>query len=67
MSLRSLAGSPCTRLRWFMARSKAIRTAFRILEFRPSIIFNLSMVSSTPRGTILDFGSHCLLKKRWGN
>lgn len=47
-----------------MARSNAIRTAFRMLEFLPSIIFSLSMVSSTPRGTILDLGSHCLLKRR---
>lgn len=60
MSLRSLAGSPCTRLRWLMARSKATLTALRMLEFLPSIIFSLSIVSSMPRGTILDFGSHCL-------
>jgi hypothetical protein len=31
-----------------------------MLEFLPSIIFSLSMVSSIPRGTILDLGSHCL-------
>lgn len=63
MSLRSLAGSPCTRLRWVMARSKAMRTALRMLEFLPSIIFSLSIVSSMPSGTILDLGSHCLLHR----
>lgn len=63
MSLRSLVGSPCTRLRWLIARSKATLTAFLMLEFRPSIIFSLSMVSSMPRGTILDLGSHCLFKR----
>lgn len=66
-SLRSLAGSPCTRLRWVVARSKATRTALRTLELRPSIIFSLSMVSSMPSGTILDFGSHCLSKAKTGS
>lgn len=59
-SLRSLTGSSCTMLRWFMARLKAIWTALRMLDVRPSIILILSMVLSIPRGTILDLGSHCL-------
>lgn len=59
-SLRSLTGSSCTMLRWFMARLKAIWTALRMLDVRPSIILILSMVLSMPRGTILDLGSHCL-------
>lgn len=62
-SLRSLTGSSCTMLRWFMARLKAIWTALRMLDVRPSIILILSMVLSIPRGTILDLGSHCLKGK----
>lgn len=62
-SLRSLTGSSCTMLRWFMARLKAIWTALRMLDVRPSIILILSMVLSMPRGTILDLGSHCLKGK----
>lgn len=66
-SLRSLTGSSCTMLRWFMARLKAIWTALRMLDVRPSIILILSMVLSIPRGTILDLGSHCLKRenKHW--
>lgn len=62
-SLRSLTGSSCTMLRWFMARLKAIWTALRMLDVRPSIILILSMVLSMPRGTILDLGSHCLKRQ----
>lgn len=63
-SLRSLTGSSCTMLRWFMARLKATWTALRMLDVRPSIILILSMVLSRPRGTILDLGSHCLRARR---
>lgn len=63
-SLRSLTGSSRTTLRWFMARLKAIWTALRMLDVRPSIILILSMVLSIPRGTILDLGSHCLQGKK---
>lgn len=60
--------APLTRFRWFMARSKASRTAFRMPEERASISFSLSSDWLIPKGTILDLGSHCqlrLLSKKW--
>ncbi|KAL0155022.1 hypothetical protein M9458_049285, partial [Cirrhinus mrigala] len=49
-------------LKWFMARLKALCTALRMPDVLPSNILLLSKVLSTPNGTILDLGSHCLME-----
>lgn len=63
-SLRLGSGSPPTQCRWFVARSKASRTAFRTQEERASVSLSLSSVWSTPKGAILDLGSHCLRREK---
>ncbi|KAG7268002.1 hypothetical protein CRUP_022439 [Coryphaenoides rupestris] len=60
LSLVSLLGSPCTLLRCCMARWYASCTDLRMLDLRPSSIFSLSSSWSTPSGTSLERGSHCL-------
>lgn len=55
--------SPLTRFMWFMARSKASRTAFRTLKVRASVSLILSSVWLIPKGAILDLGSHCLRRE----
>lgn len=56
--------SSLTRSRWFMARSKASRTDFRTEDDRASISFILSSILLTPKGAILDLGSHCLMREK---
>ena len=58
------SSSPLTRCRWFMARSKASRTAFRMREEWASFSLILSSVWLIPKGAILDLGSHCLKRER---
>lgn len=64
LSLVSLLGSPCTLLRCCIARWYATCTDLRMLDFLPSSIFSLSSSWSTPSGTSLDRGSHCLEMQR---
>lgn len=56
------SGSPLTRRRWCIARSKASRTAFRTQEERASVSLIPSRVSLIPKGASLDLGSHCQLR-----
>lgn len=56
--------SSLARSRWFMARSKASRTDFRTEDDRASISFILSSILLTPKGAILDLGSHCLMREK---
>lgn len=70
VTVRPVLGSSSllTRSRWFMARSKARRTDFRMEEDRASTSFILSSILLIPKGAILDLGSHCqlrLLSKKW--
>lgn len=58
------SSSPLTRFRWFVALSKASRTAFRIQEDRASVSLILSSVWLIPKGAILDLGSHCLRREK---
>ena len=58
------SSSPLTRCRWFMARSKASRTAFRMREEGASFSLILSSVWLIPKGAILDLGSHCLKREK---